>query len=53
MSEKDVVSQLLFISDVLTVTAEEAEIIKENIVLVGFYTSFFFFYFIASTKNTN
>ena len=31
MSEKDVVSQLLFISDVLTVTAEEAEIIKENI----------------------
>jgi len=31
MSEKDVVSQLLFISDVLTVTVEEAEIIKENI----------------------
>lgn len=31
MSEKDVISQLLFISDVLTVSAEEAEIIKENI----------------------
>lgn len=31
MSEKDVISQLLFISDVLTVTTEEAEIIKENI----------------------
>lgn len=30
MSEKDVISQLLFISDVLTVSAEEAEIIKEN-----------------------
>ena len=31
MSEKEVISQLLFISDVLTVTGEEAEIIKENI----------------------
>ena len=31
MSEKDVISQLLFISDVLTVSAEEAEIIRENI----------------------
>ncbi len=30
MSEKDVISQLLFISDVLTVNPEEAEIIKEN-----------------------
>jgi len=31
MSEKNVISQLLFISDVLTVSMEEAEIIKENI----------------------
>lgn len=31
MSEKNIVSQLLFVSDVLTVTPEEAEIIKENI----------------------
>ena len=30
-SEKNIVSQLLFVSDVLTVTAEETEILKENI----------------------
>lgn len=30
-SEKNIVSQLLFVSDVLTVTASEAELIKENI----------------------
>lgn len=30
-SEKNIISQLLFISDVLTVSSEEAEIIKENI----------------------
>lgn len=30
-SEKDVVSQLLFVSDVVTVTPSEAELIKENI----------------------
>lgn len=31
MAEKNIVSQLLFVSDVLTVSAEEAEIIKENV----------------------
>ena len=30
-AEKNIVSQLLFVSDVLTVSAEEAEIIKENL----------------------
>lgn len=30
-SEKNIVSQLLFISDVLTVSSDEAELIKENI----------------------
>ena len=30
-SEKNIVSQLLFVSDVLTVTAEETEMLKENI----------------------
>lgn len=30
-SQKNIVSQLLFVSDVLTVSVEEAEIIKENI----------------------
>ncbi len=31
MAEKDVVSQLLFVSDVLTVSSAEAELIKENL----------------------
>ena len=31
MNEKEVVSQLLFLSDVLTVSATEASLIKENI----------------------
>ncbi len=31
MSEKNIVSQLLFVSDVVTVTPSEAELIKENI----------------------
>ena len=30
-SEKNIISQLLFVSDVLTVTPSEAELIKENI----------------------
>lgn len=30
-SEKNVVSQLLFVSDILTVSASEAELIKENL----------------------
>lgn len=31
MSEKNIVSQLLFVSDVLTVSSAEAELVKENI----------------------
>ncbi len=31
MAEKDIVSQMLFVSDVITVSSSEAELIKENI----------------------
>lgn len=31
MSEKDIVSQMLFVSDVITVSSSEAELIKENL----------------------